>query len=428
MTFPAPLNYKKIRVALFHLAFVYSGGGERLVLEEAKRLTELGYDVTCFAPVVNPKYCFPEMLAQVKVQRLVSKLPAWFPDMEFISVLIASVFTPLFFYKFRHFDLYFGANQPGVWIAYLLSRINRKPYVAYLAQPTRLIHPRLIDQQVGLKLVDGLTLLNLARVIFRPFISWFDARSIKGANVVFANGSYAKGVLEGVYDIKAIECPAGAKIQEEISAQKIDKRFYGRLKIGKHNIKKPYILVTNRHFPHKKFEYAIEILPMIKETNLSVVITGKETSYTKILKKMARKMGVENSQERIKFVGLLPEIELKKIYQNAAIYIYTAPEEDFGMGIIEAMSYGVPVVAWGNAGPAGILQDNFDGLLARPFDTADFANKIKILYNNHKLYQQIIKQAYQTVSAKFSYERHTQILDDSIKKLINKGLWFNGRT
>jgi hypothetical protein len=46
---------KPLKVAIFHCGFIYSGGGERIVLEEAKGLIKRGYDVEVFAPTVEPK-------------------------------------------------------------------------------------------------------------------------------------------------------------------------------------------------------------------------------------------------------------------------------------------------------------------------------------------------------------------------------------
>ncbi|KKR26755.1 MAG: hypothetical protein UT57_C0027G0001 [Microgenomates group bacterium GW2011_GWC1_39_7] len=94
---------KKLKISIFHLAFVYSGGGERLVLEEAIGLEKLGYDVTCFSPVVDRKGCFPELLSRVKVKRILPKiLPSWYPDVELVSILMACLLVPLLFFKFRN--------------------------------------------------------------------------------------------------------------------------------------------------------------------------------------------------------------------------------------------------------------------------------------------------------------------------------------
>ena len=406
---------KRLNIAIFHLAFLYSGGGERLVLEEAIRLQNLGHKVTCFIPVASDINCFPELLKKVKIKRLLPKiLPNWYPDSALLSILGACVFTPLLFFKYREFDLYLGANQPGPWLAFVLSKLNNKPYIIYLAQPTRLIHPRLIDQQVGLRINFGFSMLNIITKVFKPLISLLDVISIKNANTVLANGSYAKGLLEEVYKIKAINCPAGSVVQKKINKSIINERFSGKHKLGEEFIQKPYVLLTNRHFPHKKFEYAMEAFLKMKRKRIELVITGQETEYTSLLKKKYKKF------KRIHFVGLLSEIDLKKLYGNAALYVYPAPEEDFGMGIVEAMAHGLPVVAWGNAGPTGIIKHEYDGFLARPFDTTNFAYYMDKVLKNKIIYEKISLAAQEKVQKHFTYTAHVRLIDRKVKELYIK--------
>lgn len=406
---------RKLKIAIFHLAFVYSGGGERLVLEEAIGLKKLGHDVTCFAPIVQTNNCFPELISKVRVEPLIPRLPFWLPDAELISILLSCVMIPFFFFKFRKYDIYFGANQPGPWFAYILSRINKKPYFIYLAQPTRLIHPRLIDQQVGLQIKDGQSMLiNLVSIIFKPIINLCDTRSIKNSKLVFTNGSYAKGLLEEVYRIKTVNCPAGTHVRQRASENDMQSRFKGSIILRSRYIKKPYLLITNRHFPHKKFEYAIDAFLLLKNQKLAIVIAGKETNYTKFLKKKYK------NRKNIFFLGLLSEEYLDRAYRNAAVYVYPAPEEDFGMGIIEAMAHSVPVVAWGNAGPTGIIKHEKDGMLARPFSIFDYSKQINKLLENSKFYKKIAKNGYQKVKKYFSFEAHNKKIDENIKRLLKR--------
>lgn len=407
---------KKLKIALFHLGFMYSGGGERLVIQEAIALAKLGHEVTCYVPFIDEKDCFPDLLKQITVKRFIPKiLPKWFPDVELFSILAACIFTPFFFFKFKHYDLYFGANQPGPWIAFCLSKLNNKPYVIYLAQPTRLIHPRLIDQEVGMRIKYGFSFLSFMTMLFRPLIHLFDVQSIRHANIVFANGSYAKGLIDTLYGVASVNCPAGTSIPApQLASNTLQRRFRGSVRIGKDTIKKPYLLLTNRHFHQKRFEYAIDALQLLKRKRVPLVITGQETEYTRFL------MKEYGHDKRLHFVGLLPEHELEKAYHHAAVYVYPAPEEDFGMGIIEAMGYSVPVVAWGNAGPTGIITHGVDGLLATPFALADYAQQIDIVMRNKALYQKIVLASQKKVKEQFTYDVHAFILHTTILTRIKK--------
>ena len=84
-------------------------------------------------------------------------------------------------------------------------------------------------------------------------------------------------------------------------------------------------------------------------------------------------------QNRFHFVGLVTERSLARLYREATLYVYPSPEEDFGMGIVEAMAAGTPVVAWNNGGPTVTVKNGETGFLVEPYDTEEFAEKMRRL-------------------------------------------------
>lgn len=402
----------KLKIAIFHLAFIYSGGGEKLVLEQARGLEKRGHEVTIFTPVVDRKKCFPDIINQFEIKTFLPNLPSFVPQWEAFQVLLTCVLAPFLAYRFRSFDVILAANQPSPWLAFWVKKFFGVPYVAYLAQPTRFLHPRKIDKETGL-IFAGRTTFSPATYLMKiakPFAHWADKVSIKGADLVLANGEYVKGRLEETYGIKAISCPAGAYPSDK--PLNYADRFFGTLKLADKTILRPFILLTNRHFPQKRFEYAITTLPAILKDNpdVSLVITGQETDYTRDLKNLVKQLSLEG---KVIFLGLVKEKDLEKLYSQAAVYVYTAPEEDFGMGVVEAMAHGTLVVAWNNAGPSKIIKDGETGLLAKLYEIADFADKIIKILSNRKFAEKMGRQAWEAVKEEFSYENHIRILEKS---------------
>jgi len=402
-----------MKIAIFHLAFVYSGGGEKLVLEEARGLEKRGHQVTIFTPVVDRSRCFPDIINKFPIKTFLPKLPSFIPEWQSFQILLTCVLIPLIAHRFKDFDVILAANQPSPWLAWVIKKMCRVPYVSYLAQPTRFLYPRKIDRETGLRFTGrgrfspATYLMNLAK----PLVNWADQVSIKGADFVLANGDYVKGRLEETYGIEVVSCPAGAWP----SAKPLNyaDRFSGTLKVADETIEKPFILLTNRHFPQKRFEYVISALPMLikKVFNLLLVITGGETEYTESLKSLVKQLSLE---DKVVFLGLISEKDLGKLYSNAAVYVYTAPEEDFGMGMVEAMAQGTLVVAWNNAGPTGIIKDGKTGLLAEPYETADYADKIAQILADKKSAERIGRQAWEEVKKCFSYKNHIGILEKAL--------------
>lgn len=397
---------KKLRIAIFHLGFFFSGGGEKLVIEEAMGLKGRGHEVDIFAPVLDPKRCFPDLIRKVGIKKLFPSPSFNFPLRDFISITSSVFLTPFSFWRFRNYDIFFGANQPGPLICWILSRMLNKPYVIYLAQPTRIIYPRKIDLEEGFG-KGSFNLFYLFTKIFYPIIKKLDEISIKNAKIILANGDYIAEVLSNKYHIRPISCPAGCYLTRR-SALAFS-RFTGGVKLNFKIIKKPYILLTNRHFPQKRFDYIITSLPFIlkKIPSATLVITGTQTFYTHYLKMVAGQLGIE---DKIFFLGLVKETQLTELYKNAAVYVYTAPEEDFGMGVIEAMGAGCPVVAWRNGGPSTTVIHGETGFLAEPFDVSDFANCVIRLLKDQNLNREFGRKAWER-AFDFSYKIHVDKLE-----------------
>src|SRR5205807_7234812 len=178
------------RIAVFHCGFTYSGGGERIVLEQVLGLRRRGFEVECYAPTVDARNCYPDLIGMVGPKTFLPQLPAWVPLRDAMQMAASSVLVPLYAWRFRSFDAIVGANQPGTWIAWCVARLLRKPYVVYLNQPNRLVYPRPIDRQTGWQTKPDYHLLSAVIERIRPFVAWADWHSIRGAGELLVNGRY----------------------------------------------------------------------------------------------------------------------------------------------------------------------------------------------------------------------------------------------
>ncbi|MBS4062391.1 MAG: glycosyltransferase [Bacteroidetes bacterium] len=105
-----------------------------------------------------------------------------------------------------------------------------------------------------------------------------------------------------------------------------------------------------------------------------------------------------------------------RLYQNAHIYVFPSLQESFGQTLFEAMSCGLPAVAF----PAGIAEDLIDhksnGYIAKYKDAEDLANGIKYLFENDNLMGFSIrarKRIEEDFNSQIILEKHLQIISDS---------------
>jgi glycosyltransferase involved in cell wall biosynthesis len=390
---------KKTKIAIFHLAFIYSGGGERLVLKQADLLKKYGHNVEIYTSVIDEHKCFPDIIRKYKIRTFIS--PYIFRKHESFKIILSCILFPFIAYKFRSFDCILAANQPSLWMGYVLKKIYKIPYVGYLAQPTRFFYPRKIDKETGLFFVKK-EVASFSVVLMRLFwhiIKKLDSLSVRNANLVLTNGKYITEQIKKIYKIQTENCPAGADTRLIPISSKI--------KSAKH-----YILMTNRQAWQKRFEYGLTAYSglLTENPNYELWISGKFTDYTEELKVMVARLGLT---DKVKFLGYVKEKELKSLYSNATVYLYTAPEEDFGMGIVDAMGQGVPVIAWDSAGPGKIIVNGRTGYLIKDGDLSDFTKKLIKLVQNKNLNSKMGKNAIELIKNQYSWKQHLSLITKS---------------
>lgn len=106
--------------------------------------------------------------------------------------------------------------------------------------------------------------------------------------------------------------------------------------------KNKYILYVGTLQPRKDIPTLIEAFTQFqkKHTEYKLVIVGKKGwMYEKILK-----LAPHHAQPHIVFTDYLPDEEVVALYQNAFCYTLPSLYEGFGIPLLEAMSYGCPVI------------------------------------------------------------------------------------
>jgi len=414
-----------LRLAVIHCGFTYSGGGERLVLEQVLALRRRGFTVDCYAPTVDEDACFPELIREVRPRSLFPQLPRWVPFREAIQLAAASLFAPLLALTLPRYDAIVGQNQPGVWIAWIVSSLRRRPYLAYLNQPCRLIYPRDVDVQTGWKTKADYELLDWVIQRIAHFVAWADRTSVRSAHRLLVDGAFIGGRIAEVYERDVTDCPGGchpappAYVRGEFET--------GSIAVNGSSIPKPYVLLTNRHYPQKRFDLVIRAMERLSTVGIDVplVVTGGATDYTSELIALRDRLGM---REHVLFIGEVSEPDLQRLYSEAAVYVYPSPEEDFGLGIVEAMAREVPVVAWAHGGPTVTVEDGVTGLLARPGSVDDFSKHIGTLLRDPETARAMGRAGRERAQTEFSWATHAARLHVAVRGTLEGSSTLPART
>lgn len=134
--------------------------------------------------------------------------------------------------------------------------------------------------------------------------------------------------------------------------------------LGKHGIKKPYILYVGAAYPHKNLLFLIKSFQRARENlDCQLVLVGRKDFFYERLEAEAKAAGLDQD---VVFFGSATDAQLSHLYDNARAAAYPSLVEGFGFGGLEAMTKGVPVVA----ADIACFQEIF-GAAPRYFDPKD---------------------------------------------------------
>lgn len=101
----------------------------------------------------------------------------------------------------------------------------------------------------------------------------------------------------------------------------------------------------------------------------------------------------------IQSIGIQPHEKMKTLVQQAGIYLATT-KETFGIGTLEAMAAGIPVLGFAWGGTQDIVRHGVNGYLARPGDYDDLANGLKYCFE----YRQILGNNGRKLAKNYTWE------------------------
>lgn len=98
-------------------------------------------------------------------------------------------------------------------------------------------------------------------------------------------------------------------------------------------------------------------------------------------------------RQRIEYLGTLDHQEIVKLRKKCFVSVVCSRYENFPNVVLEAMAHGCPLVASDVGGIPEIIQHERNGLLCRPDDPDDLADKILALMGNPELAARLGNQA-----------------------------------
>ncbi|MBY7825779.1 glycosyltransferase family 4 protein [Vibrio fluvialis] len=91
-----------------------------------------------------------------------------------------------------------------------------------------------------------------------------------------------------------------------------------------------------------------------------------------------------NILDRVKVIP--PQEDVRNLYTSASIFALTSSSEGFGMVLLEALSFGLPVISFDcPSGPRDIIENNVDGILVSDDNVIEYESSLSKLMSNYTL-------------------------------------------
>jgi glycosyltransferase involved in cell wall biosynthesis len=189
------------------------------------------------------------------------------------------------------------------------------------------------------------------------------------------------------------------------------------------------VLFVGRLTPHKGVDRLIESVPA--DVPLTIVGTGghdrrrPERDYSILLRHLA-------AGRTVRFAGGVPDEELARLYRQAEVVALPSVEvtcygrripvpELLGLGLLEAMASGTPVVASRVGGVPEIVQHGHTGYLVEPGSTADLREHLSKLLGDPRLARRQGDNARDLVMERFTWDGVAQRCLDAYGELTRCG-------
>jgi glycosyltransferase involved in cell wall biosynthesis len=393
------MDFKDLKVALVHDFLLYYGGAEKALEALAEMFPE--------APIYTLLYDKERMRGKFTGRDIRTSFLQKFPKFlrKHHKWLLPFYPTAPETFNLREYGLVISSS--GAWSKGIVTKLNTK-HIAYIHSPMRFVWDYR-EEYLAQSQKSKIKIKKFFTRIFLSYLRIWDRLAAERPDYLIANSKYTRERIKKYYRRESIVInPPAINLESVIASKAKQSRNNTNTGIAAvatlpRNEKNSYFLIVSRLSPYKKVDLAIEAFNKLE---LPLVVIG-EGGQEKYLRKIAGKS--------IKILGWQSEEKLAEYYSRARAFIFPSLD-DFGITAVEAMSYGLPIVAYRHGGVREIVVEGVTGEFFNAQTPEVLADGVRRFMENEEKYdREIIKKQ----AEKFSAERFKKEFREYINKVIN---------
>lgn len=243
----------------------------------------------------------------------------------------------------------------------------------------------LLNYKTGKASTKSTLIYNFKHGIFK---NMFYRQVRKSLIIITPTESVKKQIIKLVKDVDLRKIHP---VYEGITREYLDS---GRIVDNKDSDLK-YFLYVGTFYPHKNVESLLKAYSSLK-TDIKLYLVGPDDFFSKAVEKLIDDL---NLKEKVKIFKNVPQDKLPEFYKNAIALVHPSLSEGFGLPIIEAAFFGLPIIASDIDVFSEILGSNY--ISFNPNDLNDIREKLQYFIDKKPHFD------YKELLQKFSFEKMT---------------------
>ena len=246
------------------------------------------------------------------------------------------------------------------------------------------------------------------RLLIRRWINgWIERFHLMFATEIVTSSEYSKREIEslGICDRRINVFYPG-----------LDRDKFINLPPTTEDIGKRKILCIANYIARKGALYLIDAFARIPQNEFTLHLVGradKESFYYQKILNRVKQLGIEKI---VVFHDGQEQENIKYLYSTSDIFVLPSLKETFGIVLVEAMHYKLPIITTNISAMPDLVKDGENGLLVPPQNSEAIANALKTLMTEPELRKQMGERGYK-ISQSFDWDKTSLLFFNLLKSL-----------
>ena len=282
-----------------------------------------------------------------------------------------------------------------------LFRLNRKLRKKAEYPIVTIVHQVLCSQPRG----------RVQNAVYREI----EKRYLKSVDAFIFNSATTRTLVERM--IKGnrpsiVACPAGDRLGFLQSAEAIKSRARQKGPLR--------LLLVGNIVPNKGLYETVECLTRLPAGMWHLTVVGSLSKERKYSRGVERLITHKHLEQQVSLLGVRDGTELAAIISHCHLLVMPFSYEGFGMAYLEAMAFGLPIIASSTGGVKEFVVPGRNGFLIEPGDYASVNAGIKKLYYDRSLLIEMGAAALETFHSRAAWSATLESIHTFLVKLVER--------